>query len=90
MLLKPIDSKNPDEIVSIVNPTSQDFTCAHDTNEDGIPIEYTVKSRQGGQFARVVADHIAHQLMQEIVGQKVGVITQEFIDKTLSDIKLYE
>jgi len=53
------------ESVGIVNPSSHDFTCTHDSNEDGNPITYTIKSRQGLMLKRFIADHEIDLIFQE-------------------------
>lgn len=78
------------DMVGIVNPSSRDFTCKHDSNADANPISYTIKSREGLMFKRYIADHISLKLCDYILSDHKGVLTQEQVDLTLKSIRLYE
>jgi len=78
------------EVVGIVNPSSRDFTCQHDSNADRKPIHYTIKSRQGLMLKRYVADHVSLKLCDYILSDYKGVVTQEKIDEVLKSIRLYD
>lgn len=82
------DSMN--EVVGIVNPSSKDFSCTYDTNEDRKPVTYTIKSREGAMLKRFIADHVSHKLCTQILSDYKGIVTEEIFDKTLKTIKLYE
>jgi hypothetical protein len=84
------DQERMNEIVGIINPTSHDFTCTHDSNADRKPITYTIKSREGLMLKRYIADHVAQKLCTQILSDYKGVVTEEIIDKTLKTIKLYD
>lgn len=75
-MLKPVGGIDFDKPTTIINTTSQDFTCTYDTHGTGNPISYTIKSRESGTFPYKVAVHIAKHLAKHIVGKKSGVITQ--------------
>jgi DNA-directed RNA polymerase subunit L len=77
------------EIVGIVNPSSQDFTCKHDSNADGNLITYTIKSREGVMLKRYIADHVSSKLCTQILSTYKGVVTPELMNKTLQTIRLY-
>lgn len=68
------------EMVGLVNPSSRDFTCHHDSNADRKPISYTIKSRQG----------LMLKLADYILSDYKGVVTQEKVDETLKSIRLYD
>jgi hypothetical protein len=78
------------EMVGIVNPSSHDFTCTHDSNSDHKPITYTIKSRQGLMLKRYIADHISFKLCTEILSSNEKTVSQELFDKTLKTIRLYD
>lgn len=78
------------EMVGLVNPSSRDFTCQHDSNADRKPISYTIKSRQGLMLKRYIADHVSLKLAGYILSDYKGVVTQEKVDETLKSIRLYD
>lgn len=78
------------EMVGIVNPSSHDFTCTHDSNEDRKPITYTIKSREGVMLKRYIADHVSLKLCEDILSSSKSMVTEELFDKTLQSIRLYE
>lgn len=78
------------QMVGIINPSSQDFTCTHDSNADRKPISYTIKSREGMMLKRYIADHVSNKLCTQILSDYKGTVTQEVIDDTLKSIRLYE
>jgi len=77
------------DIVGIVNPSSQDFTCTHDSNANKKPITYTIKSRQGLRLKRYIADHVSFKLCTEILSSNEKPVSQELFDETLKTIRLY-
>lgn len=79
-----------EEIVGIVNPSSQDFTCTHDSNADRKPITYTIKSREGLMLKRYIADHVSSKLCTQMLSNNQGPVSQELFDETLKMIRLYE
>ena len=82
-------SDKMNDMVGIINPTSHDFTCQHDSNADGSPVTYTIKSKQGLKLKRYIADHISQKLCTQILSEYRGVVSQELIDRTLKNIRLY-
>lgn len=78
------------EMVGIVNPSSHDFSCTHDSNADRNPPTYTIKSREGLMLKRYIADHVSEKLCTQILADYKGIVTQDMIDKTLKTIRLYD
>ena len=77
------------DIVGIVNPSSQDFTCTHDSNANKKPITYTIKSRQGLRLKRYIADHVSLKLCTQILSNNEKPVSQELFNATLATIRLY-
>jgi hypothetical protein len=88
-LLQEQQDKLMNEIVGIVNPSSHDFTCQHDSNSDKKPITYTIKSGEGLRIKRYIADHISQKLCTKILSNHNGLVSQELFDATLKTIRLY-
>ena len=82
-------SDKMNDMVGIINPTSHDFICQHDSNADGSPVTYTIKSKQGLKLKRYIADHVSQKLCTQILSEYRGVVTQKMLDYTLSTIRLY-
>jgi len=80
-----IDLKEP---VTIINPTSEDFICRHDTNRDKNPITYTLKSREATTFPREVAEHIARKLTDLILVNRKTIITNKQKEEVYNSIFL--
>lgn len=78
------------QIVGIVNPTSKDFTCTHDSNSNDMPISYTIKAGEGVMLKKYIADHISEKLCTEILARSKELVTDEMRAKTLKTIRLYE
>ena len=78
------------ETVGIINPSSCDFTCKYDVNDDRNPVSFTIKSRQGLMIKRYLADHISKKLCEKILSDYKGIVTEELFEKTLKSIRLYE
>ncbi len=92
MELIPTDKVYPDELVSIINPTADDFTLdvvdIHSKTRE--KISYTIKARQSLQLPRYAADCIAERLAQRMESKKSGVLTQSYHEMLLKQIKMYE
>jgi len=92
MELISIDSVDPDELVSIINPTADDFTLEvvdiHSKTRD--MITYTVKARESLKLPRYAADHVAERLVQRMESKKSGVLTQAYHNMLLGQIRMYE
>lgn len=89
-ILREQQDKAMTEVVGIVNPSSRDFTCKHDSNSDGKPVSYTIKSREGLMLKRYIADHVSAKLCDYILSDQKGLVTQEKRDEVLQSIRLYE
>lgn len=89
-LLEEQQNEKMNEIVGIVNPSSQDFTCTHDSNADRKLVTYTIKSREGLRLKRYIADHVSAKLCTQILSDFEGAVSQELIKETLKTIRLYE
>lgn len=89
-ILQEQQEQKMNEIVGIINPSPNDFTCLHDTNADKKPISYTIKSREGLMLKRFIADHISEKLCTQILSAQTRMVTEEDRDKTLKSIRLYE
>lgn len=87
--LTPID---PDEIVSIINPTANDFSLdvvdIHSKTRD--KITYTVKSRESLKLPRYAANHVSEHLAQRMESKKSGVLTQAYHKELLKQIRMYD
>jgi hypothetical protein len=89
--MEEVNKINPDEIVSIINPSSFDFTLkVVDIHNKGEMIEYTVKARESLKLPRYAADHVAERLAQRIENKKSGVLTQAYHKSLLNEIKMYD
>lgn len=89
-LLEEHQAETMNEMVGIVNPSSKDFTCLHDSNADRKPISYTIKSREGLMLKRYIADHVSEKLCTEMLSDFKGPVTKQDFDKVLKTIRLYE
>ena len=78
------------DIVGIINPSSYDFTCTHDSNADRNPITYTIKSREGLRLKRYIADHVSMKLCTEMLSNNEKPVSEELFNETLKTIRLYE
>lgn len=85
-MLLPSDTPDKTKQTTIMNPTSDDFTCTYDTNHNGMPLSYTIKSREAGTFPYEVAIHIAKKLAYHMASNKGGVITQARKEKIYNDL----
>lgn len=89
-LLQEQREEEMNQIVGIVNPTSKDFTCTHDSNANDTPISYTIKAGEGVMLKKYIADHISEKLCTEILSRSKELVTEEMKTKTLKTIRLYE
>lgn len=78
------------EVVGIINPSSKDFSCTYDSNEDGKPITYTIKSLEGIMLKRYIADHVSMKLCTQMLSGHKSPVSDELFEKTLKSIRLYE
>lgn len=86
-----LDKTDPDELVSIINPSADDFTLeVVDIHTKGNFIPYTVKSRESLSLPRYAANHVSERLAQRMESEKSGVLTQEHHKKLLDTIRMYE
>lgn len=82
---------NPDEIVSVVNPTADDFSLkVVDIHNKGEFITYTVKARESLTLPRYAANHVSERLAQNMENKISGVLTQANHKKFLDSIRMYE
>ena len=88
-LLQEQQAEKMNENVGIVNPSSHDFSCTHDSNEDGNLVTYTVKAQQGLMLKRYIADHVSSKLCTQILSNNKGAVTSELFAQTLKTIRLY-
>jgi len=84
-----LDNLNLNEMVSILNPSPHDFTTTIVDNT-GKPIAYTIKSRQSLTLERYAANHLSNKLVDVILSDTKGVITQGLREKTLKNIRAYD
>lgn len=86
-----LGTAHPDEIVSIINPTANDFTLkVVDIHHKGQMIPYTVKARESLKLPRYAADHVSERLAQKMESRKSGVLTQAYHQQLLSQIRMYQ
>lgn len=82
---------DPEEIVAIVNPTSDDFDYGvvdiHDKERN--KISYTIKARESLKLPRYAANIVSEHLAQLMESRKSGVITKEYHQKILEQIRMY-
>jgi hypothetical protein len=88
-LLQEQQEQSMNEMVGIVNPSSHDFICTHDSNADRKPITYTIKSREGLMLKRYIADHVSQKLCTQILSDSKTAVSQKDFDDTLATIRLY-
>jgi hypothetical protein len=82
---------NPDEEVSIINPTADDFSLeVTDIHHKGDTITYTVKARESLKLPRYAADHVSERLAQKMESRKSGVLTQAYHQQLLGQIRMYK
>lgn len=81
---------DPDELVSIMNPTADDFTLevVNIHNKDEM-ISYTVKSRESLKLPRYAANLVSERLAQRMEGKTSGVHTQAYHKSLLDSIRMY-
>jgi hypothetical protein len=72
----------PQTEVHLFNPTKNDFT------DIILGTPYTIKAYEGARFEKNVGDLIATHLKDKIIGEISGVITDEIIRRTFSEIYL--
>lgn len=90
-MLEPIDSVDPDELVSIVNPSANDFSLeVTDIHNKGAFITYIVKARESLELPRYAADHVSERLAQQMESRRSGVLTQAYHKLLLDQIRMYE
>lgn len=81
---------DPDEEVSIINPSANDFSLdVVDIHHKGETITYTVKSRESLKLPRYAAECVAERLAQRMESRKTGVLTQAYHKMLLTQIKMY-
>lgn len=51
----------------LYNPTSKDFCTTYDTNGDGHPIQYCVKSRESATFDDPISFHMQKHLADYVL-----------------------
>lgn len=82
---------DPDEPVSIINPSANDFTLeVADIHNKGQKISYTVKSRESLKLPRYAANLVSERLAQIIGNRQTGVQTQAYHNLLLDSIRMYE
>ena len=82
---------DPDELVSILNPSPDDFMLnVVDIHNHDQKIQYIVKSRQSLMLPRYAANHVSERLAQKMESKKTGVLTQEYHKKLLDSIRMYD
>ena len=84
------EQEKMNEMVGIINPSSHDFTCTHDSNSNGKPITYTIKSREGLRLKRYIADHVSQKLCTQILSNNEKPVSEQLFNDTLKTIRLYE
>lgn len=90
-MLEPIDSIDPDELVSIMNLSADDFSLeVTDIHNKGEFITYTVKSRESLKLPRYAADSVSERLAQRMESKRPGVITQAYHKSLLDSIRMYK
>jgi len=91
-MLEPLNTTDPDELVSIINPSANDFTLEvvdiHSKTRD--IITYTVKARESLKLPRYAANHVSERLAQRMESKKTGVLTQAYHKLLLGQIRMYE
>lgn len=81
----------PDELVSILNPTADDFSLeVVDIHNKNNLVKYTVKSRESLELPRYAADHVAERLAQRMESKRSGVLTEAYHKLLLDSIRMYE
>lgn len=91
VVLDLLNKTDPDELVSIVNPSSHDFSIkVTNIHNKGEVIEYTVKSREKLELPRYAADNVSERLAQRMESNKSGVLTQAYHKELLDQIRQYE
>lgn len=84
-------SDDPDELVSIINPSANDFTfdVANIHSNTRAKIAYTVKARESLKLPRYAANLVSEHLAQKLESRKTGVLTQAYHRKLLHQIRMY-
>lgn len=86
-----LNQKDPDEMVSIINPSAHDFSLeVVDIHTKNTMIPYTVKSRESLKLPRYAADCASERLAQRMASRKSGVLTLANHEQLLDTIRTYE
>ena len=82
---------DPDELVSILNPSPDDFKLnVVDIHNHDQKIQYVVRSRESLRLPRYAANHVSERLAQHMENNKTGVVTIAYHEKLLASIRMYE
>lgn len=85
-----LNKTDPDELVSIINPSADDFTLeVVDIHTKDTMIPYTVKARESLKLPRYAANHVSERLAQRMESRKSGVLTQAYHKSLLNQIRMY-